>query len=123
MEIASDYVKKKNVFQLTTASESKFLFQADDTESMSNWVKAIQTNSELKKIKENVSLMFCSMLSSCLEMLKFKCLYHLTLSIFTYDYNADKKLNNSCNFLIQFLSIWLFGNNLCLKQLDIITMQ
>lgn len=59
VEIASDYMKKRNVFQVTTASGSKFLFQAEDTESMSSWVKAIQSNSELKEVKETVSLVLC----------------------------------------------------------------
>ncbi len=45
VDIAYDYTKKKHVFRLTTYNGSEFLFQADDHDTMLEWIKAIQCNS------------------------------------------------------------------------------
>ena len=45
VDIAYDYTKKKHVFRLTTYNGSEFLFQADERETMLDWIKAIQCNS------------------------------------------------------------------------------
>jgi hypothetical protein len=43
--IASDYTKRKNVFKVITVSNSEYMFQTMDNESMIEWVDAMQENS------------------------------------------------------------------------------
>jgi len=44
VDIAYDYTKKKNVFRLTTTTQSEFLFQAEDRPAMLSWIKTIQSS-------------------------------------------------------------------------------
>ncbi len=44
VDIAYDYTKRRNVFRLTTYNGSEYLLQADDHETMMEWIRAIQTN-------------------------------------------------------------------------------
>lgn len=46
IDIAYDYTKRKNVFKVNTFSNSEYLFQTIDHESMLEWIKAMQENSE-----------------------------------------------------------------------------
>ena len=41
VELASDYVKKPRVFKVTTATQSEFLFQAPDIQSLNEWLDVI----------------------------------------------------------------------------------
>jgi hypothetical protein len=53
IDIAYDYTKRKNVFKIQTFSNSEYLFQSIDYESMVEWIKAMQENStppDLEKI-------------------------------------------------------------------------
>jgi hypothetical protein len=45
IDIAYDYTKRKNVFKVTTFSNSEYLFQTIDYDSMIEWIKAMQENS------------------------------------------------------------------------------
>ncbi|CAF1126047.1 unnamed protein product [Adineta ricciae] len=54
VELASDYVKKPRVFKVTTSNQSEFLFQAPDSQSLTEWLYVIkeycaseQNNSQL----------------------------------------------------------------------------
>jgi hypothetical protein len=45
VDLAHDYSRKrKNVFRLTTYSESVYLLQADDKGTMMQWIQAIKIN-------------------------------------------------------------------------------
>lgn len=45
VEIVHDYSRKrKNVFRLTTYTESVYLLQAEDKGTMMSWIQAIKTN-------------------------------------------------------------------------------
>ena len=48
--IPTDYTKRKNVFKVTTCSNSEYLFQTVDHESMLEWIQAMQENSNTDKI-------------------------------------------------------------------------
>ncbi len=48
--IPTDYTKRKNVFKVTTCSNSEYLFQTVDNESMLEWIQAMQENSNTDKI-------------------------------------------------------------------------
>ena len=48
--IPTDYTKRKNVFKLTTCTNSEYLFQTVDNESMLEWIQAMQENSNTDKI-------------------------------------------------------------------------
>jgi hypothetical protein len=45
IDIAYDYTKRKNVFKINTFSNSEYLFQTIDYESMIEWIRAMQENS------------------------------------------------------------------------------
>jgi hypothetical protein len=45
IDIAYDYTKRKNVFKLITFSNSEYLFQTIDNDSMLDWIRAMQENS------------------------------------------------------------------------------
>ncbi len=63
VDIAYDYTKKKNVFRLTTYNGSEYLFQADDHESMIEWIRIIQVNNnpddDVSIVCYSVSTMKC----------------------------------------------------------------
>ena len=63
--IASDYTKRKNVFKLTTCTNSEYLFQTVDNESMLEWIQAMQENSNSDKII--ISSASSSTTSSCMN--------------------------------------------------------
>lgn len=44
VDIAHDYTKKKNVFRLKTFNGSEYLFQADENNTMLDWIRSIQSN-------------------------------------------------------------------------------
>jgi hypothetical protein len=53
IDIAYDYTKRKNVFKVNTFSNSEYLFQTIDYESMIEWIRAMQENAippELDKL-------------------------------------------------------------------------
>ena len=56
ISIASDYTKRKNVFKLTTCTNSEYLFQTVDNESMLEWIQAMQENSSNDKIITSSSI-------------------------------------------------------------------
>jgi hypothetical protein len=43
--VATDYTKRKNVFKVITISNSEYMFQTMDNESMQEWIEAMQENS------------------------------------------------------------------------------
>jgi hypothetical protein len=45
IDIAYDYTKRKNVFKVNTFSNSEYLFQTIDNDSMLEWIRAMQENS------------------------------------------------------------------------------
>jgi len=45
VDIAYEYVKRKNVFRVNTLSLSEYLFEASDEQSMLHWIRAIQRRS------------------------------------------------------------------------------
>lgn len=45
IDIAYDYTKRKNVFKVVTFSNSEYLFQTVDNDSMLEWIRAMQENS------------------------------------------------------------------------------
>ena len=45
IQVAYDYTKRKNVFKVNTFSNSEYLFQTCDHESMMEWIRAMQENS------------------------------------------------------------------------------
>ena len=51
IDIAYDYTKRKNVFKVSTFSNSEYLFQTFDYESMIEWIKAMQENSTPTELK------------------------------------------------------------------------
>jgi len=54
IDIAYDYTKKKNVFRLTTYNGSEYLFQAEDNESMLQWIRVIQENNNPDEDKDGI---------------------------------------------------------------------
>lgn len=61
IDIAYDYTKRKNVFKLNTFSNSEYLFQTIDNDSMLEWIKAMQDNStppDLDKLMSGSSSVF-----------------------------------------------------------------
>lgn len=44
IDIAYDYTKRKNVFKINTFSNSEYLFQTIDHDSMLEWIRAMQEN-------------------------------------------------------------------------------
>lgn len=50
VDIAYDYTKKKNVFRLTTVNGSEYLLQAEDTDTMMQWIKAIQVHTSDEEV-------------------------------------------------------------------------
>jgi hypothetical protein len=56
ISIASYYTKRKNVFKLTTCTNSEYLFQTVDNESMLEWIQAMQENSSTDKIITSSSI-------------------------------------------------------------------
>ncbi len=49
VDIAHQYTKRKNVFRLTTYNGSEYLFQADDHNTMSQWITMIQANNQTEE--------------------------------------------------------------------------
>jgi hypothetical protein len=45
VDVAYNYTKKKNVFRLTTALGTELLLQAEDSEGMAQWIRALQPHS------------------------------------------------------------------------------
>lgn len=45
IQVAYDYTKRKNVFKVNTFSNSEYLFQTCDNESMMEWIKEMRDNS------------------------------------------------------------------------------
>ena len=52
ISVAYDYTKRKNVFKVSTFSNSEYLFQTFDYESMIEWIKAMQENSTPAELKQ-----------------------------------------------------------------------
>lgn len=54
-ERASDYTKRKNVFRLRTTDGAEFLFGADDTASLDEWVNKIAFHAALSPSQQLLS--------------------------------------------------------------------
>jgi len=73
VEVADDYTKRKNVFRVCTKGESspsECLFQAEQEDSMVDWVTAIEDTSNVDGSTTNISGATSSVASSYTEGIK-----------------------------------------------------